>query len=291
MQAIVWQDHFLKERNMKLPIMRRSALNMEYYMSKDPGGCFVALEGSKIVGSIISHTWGRVGWFGPLEVNPVCQDKGYGKALAARSIEYLRSSGCTTIGCETMAGSPRNIAFYSKMGFRAASLSYVLYKKLGPSPPEALSDHSARLFDMDKDMDGCREMWARILSGLDYSKEIQSTRGKRLGHIWVSDTPSGPAHAITHTYEMFEESQNAIIKLIVADKGDEAVAGNLLARCETSAATEGKTGMFLRTYDASPPHLNWFFKRGYELQGTSVRLMLDGPDESADMLHVSCWSG
>jgi hypothetical protein len=105
------------------------------------------------------------------------------------------------------------------------------------------------------------------------------------------DTPSGPAHAIVHTYEMFEDSQNAIIKLLVAGKEDGETAGTLLDRCEISAAMLGKTGMFLRTYDASPPDLNWFFRRGYELQGTSVRLILEGPDESDEMLHVSCWSG
>ena len=76
LQAIVWQDHFLKERNMKVPVMRRSARNMEYYMGKEPGGVFVALDGRKIVGNIVSHVWGSAGWFGPLEVNPVCQGKG-----------------------------------------------------------------------------------------------------------------------------------------------------------------------------------------------------------------------
>jgi GNAT superfamily N-acetyltransferase len=288
---MVWQDHFLKERNMRVPIMRRSRRNMEYYIGKDLEGCFVAVDGRKTVGSIISHSWGAMGWFGPLEVNPVCQGKGYGRALVARSVEYLRSRGCTTIGCETMAGSPYNIAFYRKMGFRAASLSYVLFKRLAPPAPESVTPVHARALDPAKDMGKCREMWNRILPGLDYSVELASVGEKELGHVWVMDTPSGPAHAIVHTYEMFEDSQNAIIKLLVAGKEDGEMAGALLDRCETSAAMLGKTGMFLRTYDASPPDLNWFFRQGYELQGTSVRLILEGPDESDEMLHVSCWSG
>lgn len=291
LQAIVWQDHFLKERNMKVPVMRRSSLNIEYYMAKEPGGCFVALDGKKIVGSMVSHTWGSAGWFGPLEVNPVCQGKGYGKALVAESVKYLRARNCTTIGCETMAGSPKNIAFYAKQGFRAGAISHVLYKKLGPPLPEEADNGAARPLDPARDLVGCRGLWENILSGLDYSSEIHSVRGKRLGHAWVVDTPSGPAHAIVHTYEMFEDSPNAIIKLLVAGKGDESVAGQLLDRCEATAVMEGKTGMFIRTYDASPPALNWFFGRGYALQGTSVRLLLEGPDETDRALHVSCWSG
>ncbi|MFO7619199.1 MAG: GNAT family N-acetyltransferase, partial [Thermoplasmata archaeon] len=234
---------------MKVPIMRRSLRNMEYYMAKDPGGCFVALDSGKMVGSIVSHTWGRVGWFGPLEINPVCQGKGYGKLLVAASLEYLRSKGCATIGCETMAGSAYNIAFYRKLGFGSRAISYVLYKRLAPSPPESARNGGTIPFDPSIHMNGCREMWGKILPGLDYSKEIASVQEKGLGDVRVLDTPSGPAHAIVHTYEMFEESQNAIIKLLVAGKDDEESAGKLLDRCEASAAMSGKTGMFLRTYD------------------------------------------
>lgn len=275
---------------MRVPIMRRSLRNMEYYMGKDPGGSFVALDGKKVIGSILSHTWGSVGWFGPLEVNPVCQDKGYGKSLVAASIDYLKSRGCTTIGCETMASSPRNIAFYMKQGFKAKAISHVLYKRLAPVLPDA-EVPGTRPFDSGKDLAGCKEMWEAIVPGLDYSPELASLTAGKLGEAWVVDTEAGPAHAIVHTYEMFEESQNAIIKLMVAGKNDDAIAGKLLDRCEMAGAIAGKTGMFLRTYDANPPELNWFFKRGYELQGNSVRLILQGQDEGADMLHVSCWSG
>jgi len=270
--------------------MRRSSLNMEYYMDKEPGGFFVMLGNGKIVGSIASHVWGSVGWFGPLEVNPVCQGKGYGKALVERSVEHLRARGCTTIGCETMAGSPKNIAFYHKLGFKAMSLSHVLYKRLGDVPPKLVTDKFIRPFNHEKDIPGCRKLWNGILPGLDYSVELASVTEKGLGDIWAVDSEDGPAHAIVHTYEMFDDSQNAIIKLLVAGKNDMASAGKLLDRCEVSALTIGKTGMFIRTYDINPPKLDWFFGRGYALQGTSVRLILDGPDEADETLHISCWS-
>ncbi|MFO7618915.1 MAG: hypothetical protein R6W91_04600, partial [Thermoplasmata archaeon] len=89
----------------------------------------------------------------------------------------------------------------------------------------------------------------------------------------------------------FTAEQDSLTMFFRVNVGNEESAGKLLDRCEASAAMSGKTGMFLRTYDASPPEINWFFKRGYELQGSSIRLILDGPDETGEMLHISCWSG
>jgi ribosomal protein S18 acetylase RimI-like enzyme len=286
-QGITWQDHFLKERNVNVPMMERSERNMEYYMDL-PGACLVALDRNRIVGSIISHVWGGVGWFGPLEVNPVCQGRGIGKALVAASLEFLRSKGCSTIGCETMAGSAQNIAFYSKMGFRAKGISNVLFKRLGPAlggGPDGLAIREGAASGV------CRPLWEEIWPGLDYGGEIELAGRMGLGKVWSLDTGTGCAHAIVHTYEMFDGSPNAIIKLLVAGKGDYAAASALLAKCEEFACAQAKTGMFIRTYDPTPPELGWFFERGYEMQGASVRLLREGRDENCGPIHVSCWSG
>jgi ribosomal protein S18 acetylase RimI-like enzyme len=289
LQALVWQDHFLKERNMRVPMMRRSARNLEYYMRKDPGGCLVMQDAGAIVGSIISHVWGAVGWFGPLEVNPVCQGKGHGKALVSESVKYLRSRGCKTIGCETMASSPKNIAFYVKQGFRLRSLSHVLYKRLGNQIEPNM--HSIREITASEPLDKYRRAWSQVMPGLDYTAEFASVHEGRLGNVYGIDTDKGTAHAIVHNYEMFDESQNAIVKLLVAAKGEESEAGALLGMCEESAIRAGRTGMFIRAYEPSAPRLGWFFDRGYMLQGTSVRLIMEGADEAGTGIHVSCWSG
>lgn len=274
---------------MRLPIMRRTARNMNYYFNKEPGGCLVAFDGNKMVGAVICHVWGSVGWFGPLEVDPRYQGKGIGKSLVLKSLEFLESRKCTTVGCETMAGSARNLAFYHKLGFRAKALSHVLFKVLGDVPPEALKTRNERPYRADEAPDSYRKLWSRILPGLDYSAEFQSMANDDLGQIWVLDTHDGPAHAIVHTHDMFEDSQNAVLKLLVA--GDLETADILLGRCETAARAAGKTGMFIRSYAATPPDLGWFFRHGYTLQGASVRLLHDGQDESGELIHVSCWSG
>ena len=287
MQARVWQDYFLKEKNQQVPMMRRSLQNINYYLDKEPAGCFVALKNSKLVGSIFTHTWGKIGWFGPLEVDAPSQGKGIGKKLVQESLEYMKEKGCTTRGCETMATSPKNIAFYLKQGFRAKAMSNVLYKRLEPTDPDRLQANVARPFD-PKNMVAAKELWNKIQPGLDYESEINATQKQNLGEIWALENN---AHAIVHTYEMFSESNNAIVKLLAAPENETESMNILLERCELSAALAGKTGMFIRTYDATPPSLEWFYGKGYVLQSNSIRLLFEGQDESGKENHVSCWSG
>ena len=286
MQARVWQDHFLKEKNQQVPMMRRSFQNINYYLDKEPEGCFVAIQDGKIAGSIISHIWGKIGWFGPLEVEATMQNQGIGKALVQKSLEYMKEKGCTTRGCETMATSSKNIAFYMKQGFRAKALSNVLFKRLEPLDPEK-RENLARQFQL-ADMPLAKELWQMIQPGLDYEPEIKATKNHNLGEIWTLDNG---AHAIVQTYEMFSDSNNAIVKLMASPENDTESMNILLERCELSAALAGKTGMFIRTYDVMPPSLEWFFGKGYILQSNSIRLIFEGLDESGSAHHVSCWSG
>ncbi len=268
-------------------MMRRSLQNINYYLEKEPEGCFVAIQDGKIAGSIISHVWGKIGWFGPLEVEATLQGQGIGKALVQESLRYLESKGCTTRGCETMATSYKNTSFYLKMGFRAKGLSNVLYKRLEPSDPDRLKANQARLFEL-QNMVTFKELWQKIQPGLNYESEITALNKHNLGEIWALENS---AHAIVHTYEMFSDSNNAVIKLLAAPINESKSANILLERCEMSAILAGKTGMFIRSYDVPPPGLEWFSKRGYILQSNSIRLIKKGPDESSLHYHISCWSG
>ena len=278
LQAKVWQNYFLTERGLQVPLMRRTNQNLRYYLDKEPDGCFVAEKDSQIVGCNFSHVWGSVGWFGPLEVAAEHQNKGIGRELVTRSVHYLKEKGCKTIGLETMSGSHKNIAFYTKQGFESRHLSYVLFKRLQTS--HDLASH------ITTSTTGIPRLGSPP-PGLDYSVEYKATEEKALGRILITDDGNG--HAIVHTYDMFEGSKNAIVKLLVAS--DENTASDLLAACENEALDKGKDGIFLRTYSATPPSLMFFLERGYVLQSTSIRMILEGPDESGNEIHVSCWSG
>lgn len=290
LQGRVWKEYFLSEYGRQVPAVNRTKKNLLYYLDKEPHGCFLGELDGRIIGAIYSHVWGKVGWFGPLEVASEWQGQGVGKSLVAKSVQFLKSRQCETIGLETMAGSSKNVAFYSKMAFKPKAFSYVLFKKLGrtegiPTPIEL------RAFEVEKDVKSAMALWNSIQPGLDYEVEFRAVKTDNLGCALLLDTEQNLAHAIVHTYEMFQPSENAIIKLIVASKGQEHAVETLLNACEAKAAEAGKTGIFVRKYATTPPDANFFFKRGYILQSTSIRMILQGNDEAGDNTHVSCWSG
>jgi len=286
LQAKVWQDYFLAERGLQVPLLYRTEKNLRYYMAKEQEGCFVAEVDGQLVGCIFSHVWGSVGWFGPVEVATEHQNRGIGKELVTRSVNHLKSRGCETIGLETMSSSHKNITMYAKLGFMPKHLSYVLFKRLH-EPTEAITQVIET--EQKEDLPVSKQMWNSIIPGLDYSTEIRATAEHNLGKHLLYESDVQSSHAIVHTYEMFDNSPNAVVKLMVA--GDVSSASALLDQCENAALERSKNGIFLRTYAAARPSLEFFLERGYVLQSTSTRMILQGQDEEGTLLHVSCWSG
>jgi ribosomal protein S18 acetylase RimI-like enzyme len=285
LQAKVWQDYFISERGLQVPLLYRTRQNLKYYLEKEAEGCFVAELDGKTVGCIFSHVWGSVGWFGPVEVASKLQNRGIGKELVTRSVQYLRSRGCTTIGLETMTSSFKNISLYEKLGFLPRHQSYVLFKRLhkysgsNPHINESIpEDPTTRI-----------KIWNSVIPGLDYTSEFHATMSHKLGKVLFYGSEEEESHAIVHTYEMFDNSPNAIVKMVVA--GDVTSASALLSECENASLKAGKNGIFLRTYAATIPRLEFFLERGYIIQSTSTRMILEGPDEESGIFHVSCWSG
>lgn len=115
----------------------RTRENILSLRRRDPQGCFVAQQGQRSVGYVFSHTWGRVGWFGTLGVDPAWQGHGFGRALVQAAVDYLDRQGCTTIGLGTMPEEAYNVGLYARCGFRPELMTVVLSWPVTPasSPP------------------------------------------------------------------------------------------------------------------------------------------------------------
>ena len=285
MQAIVWQHYFLKEKNMEVPLLLRSRKNLEYYMQKSPGRILIAKENEKMIGSIACHIWGKVGWFGPFEVRPENQNRGVGKILAMAAVEFLKGEKCETIGLETMTTSTRNVAFYSKLGFKPKKLSYVLHRDLTRNPPRPMNIAPRAI--AEPDMPRLRQIWNDIHHGLDYSCEVGSTKKFELGEAVAIDGNEMLDHVIFHDYGLIENSDTTLIKLMVSG----TASLDLLDWCENRTLATGKKGIFVRFYQGNGIELETLLKRGYQLTGTLVRMQSHGSDESTEVGHISCWSG
>jgi GNAT superfamily N-acetyltransferase len=102
----------------------RSIKNLSALRMSDPEGCFVLKDESKVVGYNYSKTMGNQGYLGPLGIIQSYQNKGLGKALITKSIDYLIKN-CNVIGLEALPENGNVIGLYQRMGFTSGFPSYL----------------------------------------------------------------------------------------------------------------------------------------------------------------------
>jgi GNAT superfamily N-acetyltransferase len=82
--------------------------------SLEPNGCLVLYDGIQRLGVATCISYGKVGWFGNLIVDPAKRRKGAGSFLVRHAVEYLRSNGVKSVG---LYAYPDLAGFYGKIGF------------------------------------------------------------------------------------------------------------------------------------------------------------------------------
>jgi len=94
----------------------------------ESGFCFVALNGSQIVGTITLYTGTHeskceyylrpgVARFGQFAVEPLLQGSGLGRRLLERAEGLAAELGCGEIALDTAEGAHELIAYYSRCGY------------------------------------------------------------------------------------------------------------------------------------------------------------------------------
>jgi GNAT superfamily N-acetyltransferase len=102
----------------------RSIENLSALRMSDPEGCFVLCDGNKIVGYNYSKTMGSEGYLGPLGIILSYQNRGLGKALISKSVDYLVKN-CNVIGLEVFPENGNVIGLYQRMRFTPGFPSYL----------------------------------------------------------------------------------------------------------------------------------------------------------------------
>jgi GNAT superfamily N-acetyltransferase len=84
-------------------------------LTLEPAGCFAAREGSRLVGTVTTFTYGRaLAWIGMMVVDPGYRRRGIGVALMRMALDHLRGVGVTSVKLDaTPAGRP----LYESLGF------------------------------------------------------------------------------------------------------------------------------------------------------------------------------
>jgi GNAT superfamily N-acetyltransferase len=93
----------------------QSAADWSRLLLLEPSGCFGARDGSRLVGTVTTLTYGRaLAWIGMMVVHPEFRRQGIGAALMRLALDYVRGLGIASVKLDaTPAGRP----LYESLGF------------------------------------------------------------------------------------------------------------------------------------------------------------------------------
>jgi putative acetyltransferase len=94
------------------------------YLRRNPGLCFVASAGGKVVGAVLCGHDGRRGILRHLAVVPAQRGRGVARALVAASLAGLRRQGVTRCNLYVMDGNRAARKFWLRLGFGLVPYSY-----------------------------------------------------------------------------------------------------------------------------------------------------------------------
>ncbi len=100
----------------------------------EPEGCFVAVEGSAVAGTVTTTCYERVlAWIGMMLVHPEQRRKGVGTMLMQTALDHLRVAG---VQCIRLDATPAGRPLYEKLGFVEEWDLRRWQRATAPEPPE-----------------------------------------------------------------------------------------------------------------------------------------------------------
>lgn len=90
-------------------------IELQTFIEFNPFGCFVCVEGDRVIGSVMTFSHNKSAWIGNFIVSKKYRGKGIGKKLLAEAIEYLDKKGKRQIYLNASSNAER---LYEKFGFK-----------------------------------------------------------------------------------------------------------------------------------------------------------------------------
>ncbi|MDW5563554.1 MAG: GNAT family N-acetyltransferase [Methanomassiliicoccus sp.] len=292
---VAWSDLAMHDIGRRFKYPKRSERIIDAYLTNDPQGCVVAEVEGKIVGSAFCHTWGRVGWTGPLEVLPAYQDHGIGKMLLKSCESHLSERGCSIIGLETMCHLPKNLHFYMSSGYRTGPATLIMEKVLRQEHGDTAGVKEIEKSDLDGGLEIVTRLSQAINPQLDYAPEALSIVSKGLGNLYVLEGDQGPLGcALLHTYQRGEEAPYSSVKAVLVDPrapDPRMVLDRLMNRCEAKSLEGGKTKLLTRFSPIDNRMYGVMLARSYALRGANLRMIKVGEYDEAGWCSITSWAG
>lgn len=108
---------WLSCKGMGLNDLDDSLEGIERYLKRNPETCFVALEGERIVGVILSGHDGRRGYIHHTAVHPDHRGKGIGTALVEQAMTALEGCGIHKAALVVFKRNQTGNDFWERQGF------------------------------------------------------------------------------------------------------------------------------------------------------------------------------
>lgn len=233
----------------------------------------------------VTHLSGAEGWMGPLAVHPDFQAHGLGKTIVSTGIEWLKRQNARVIGLETMPRTMDNIGFYSSLGMMPGYLTVTVTIDAAYAP-QPVPERPVRLgglqpADMDAALVQCRELSGSLLSGYDFSREMQLTEELALGDtLLVMRGDDIVAFAVAHSVPLVEgrvREELRVLKLVARDEEDFDFMITVLA---DHARRSGTRRVAVRVQCQYGDAYRRLVSRGARVRWTDLRMSADGYSEN-----------
>ncbi len=308
-EAGVFTDWYRIYRREPEPLSERTVEALRYAISLDPDGNLVAVaDDGAMVGFILARTWGKVGWFGTFGVPTQFQGLGIGTALVNRAVDYLEQKA-DIIGLETMPESGANIGLYTKLGFVATYPTHILELSLireaerfsNPRVEETVVWETLGSSGLRRTLREMREISDSILSGLDYSGEVEAIHAHGFGRTLLSrgagDRLDGFVILRSTSIRRENISGRAYIHALAVRPGADgpAVLDDLLRQVWASCVSLGLARVAAGLSGRYQSALLLLLERGFRVMRAGIRMVrLPVSEEvfsASDAIHLSRWAG
>jgi ribosomal protein S18 acetylase RimI-like enzyme len=244
----------------------------------DPASAFGVYRDGDLLGTNFAVSWGSVGFFGPLTIDPQCWDQGLGAQLVNVVVERLDQSGVRHAGLFTFAESGKHIGLYQKFGFCPRFLTAVMSAPVEPvnEVPQAFRFSMLAKHEEDQCLADCLELTNKIYDGLDLCTEIREVRAQQRGDtVLLRDDSRLSGLAVCHYGPRSEAGAGAcLIKFATIRPGPAAQQSfdRLLVACKRLAMEAGMSRLLAGVNTECSTSYRHLLARNFrtEMQGVNM---------------------
>lgn len=261
----------------------------------DPAAALAAEVDGRLVGSNCATSWGSVGFFGPLTVEPARWDQGVARSLLDATMEIFAAWGTRHVGLFTFAHSAKHVSLYQRYGFWPRFLTAVMSRPVDPAAARVgarVSEEAAS--ELTSVISSLRELAGAVYPGLDVSREILAVRAQELGDTVLVDDAGLQAMAVCHVGAGTEGgSGNCYVKFGAVRPGPHAARnfGLLIDACHALAAERGASVLIAGANAGRDRAWASLVERGFrsDMQGVAMHRPNEAGYSTSDSYVIDDW--